>query len=123
MSQVSISIDVPNLAQATEFYCNALGCTKVRDQGNMSILSSGPTEIYLLERADGSQPLSTSLDSRSYNRHWTPIHLDFGVDDVDLVAKLVAKFGGSVEGSDSGEWGSIAYCADPFGHGFCLIKE
>ena len=123
MPQVSISIDVPNLTQATDFYCNALNCSKIRDQGSMTILSNGSVEIYLLERAEGSKPYANAKYLRTFDRHWAPIHLDFSVDDVNEAAKLVSKFGGLIEGSESDDWGSIAYCVDPFGHGFCLIKE
>jgi predicted enzyme related to lactoylglutathione lyase len=35
---------------------------------------------------------------------------------------IILALGGSHEGGESGDWGSIAYCADPFGNGFCLIK-
>jgi len=123
MTHVSISIDVPDLDQAVDFYCRALACTKLRDQGNMSVISNGSVEIFLLKRASGSKPLQNSENERAYDRHWTPVHLDFVVDDVDSAVKLITKFGGSVEGTESGDWGSIAYCADPFGHGFCVIKE
>ncbi len=123
MPHVSVSIDVPDLAEAARFYCGALGCTNVRDEGNMRVLASGPTEIYLLARAEDSQPLPDADARRSYVRHWTPVHLDFGVDNIETAVQLVLEHGGSVEGTESGNWGAIAYCADPFGHGFCLIDE
>ena len=123
MSQASISIDVPDLEEAAEFYCQALGCKKLRDQGNMTIVALGSLEIYLLERADGTNPIADTDVVRTYQRHWTPIHIDFGVDDVDAVADRILKHGGSVEGKESGDWGAIAYCVDPYGHGFCIIDE
>jgi hypothetical protein len=43
------------------------------------------------------------------------------VSNIDEALYLVLKYGGSHEGGESGEWGSIAYCADPFGNGFCLV--
>ncbi len=49
--------------------------------------------------------------------------MDFLRDDVkDTVAK-VKEYGGAHEGGESGDWGEIAYCVDPFGNGFCVIKE
>jgi predicted enzyme related to lactoylglutathione lyase len=39
------------------------------------------------------------------------------------VVKKIIDYGGIREGGDAGEWGSIAYCADPFGNGFCVINE
>ena len=123
MTKISISIDVPDLQQGEAFYCNALGCSKLRDQGDMCVLKAGNTDIYLLEKAAGSPSSSTSDSQRSFDRHWTPVHLDFGVDDVEKAKALVLESGGKVEGGESGEWGAIAYCVDPFGHGFCLINE
>ncbi len=123
MVQVSISIDVPDLAEGEAFYCKALGCSKKRDQGNMCILTAGNTDIYLLKTEAGSKTSSASDAVRSFERHWTPVHLDFGVDDVDEAVSLIKSAGGTVEGQESGEWGAIAFCADPFGHGFCVIKE
>ena len=123
MIRVSISIDVPNLKAAEEFYTGALGCKKVRDQGNMVVLSVENSDIYLLEKAEGTKPLPSETDVRSYSRHWTPIHLDFLVDDVDELVTRIKQHGGSHEGGESGDWGSIAHCADPFGNGFCLINE
>ena len=124
--KVSVSIDVPNLRIATSFYVDALGCAKLRDQGDtMVVLSGGNVDIYLIEREEATNPaaaVSSSL-SRSYNRHWTPVHLDFLVDDVETAVQSVLSAGGVREGGEEGSWGAIAHCADPFGNGFCVIKE
>lgn len=123
MTKISISIDVPDLHKAEAFYCGALGCSKLRDQGNMCVLSAGNSDLYLLEKEPGSQSSAAAESLRTYERHWTPVHLDFGVDDVEKALALVLELGGKVEGKESGDWGAIAYCVDPFGHGFCLINE
>ena len=123
MIKISVSIDVSNLKTAEAFYVEALGCKKIRDQGGMVVLSVENSDIYLQEKAAGTKPLVSSSDSRDYERHWTPIHLDFICDNVDELVLKVIEFGGLHEGGESGEWGSIAYCADPFGNGFCLINE
>lgn len=123
MIKISVSIDVSNLKKAETFYVEALGCKKVRDQGDMVVLSVENSDIYLQEKEPGTKPLLSSSVVRDYERHWTPIHLDFLCDNVDELASKILKFGGAHEGGDSGDWGSIAYCADPFGNGFCLINE
>ena len=124
MIRISVSIDVANLKQAEAFYIDALGCKKLRDQGaDMAVLSTGNCDIYLQEKAPGTKPLMSDTIVRDYQRHWTPVHLDFLTVDVDTVVKKVIASGGLHEGGDSGEWGSIAYCADPFGNGFCIINE
>ncbi len=124
MPGVSVSIDVPDLLEGVRFYSDALECTKLSDESEtVVVLSAGNTRIYLLQREPGTAKSCSRETLRSYSRHWTPVHLDFAVDDVESAAARVLSAGGSVEGTDSGEWGSIAYCADPFGNGFCLIKE
>jgi predicted enzyme related to lactoylglutathione lyase len=51
--------------------------------------------------------------------------LDFLTDtnNVDEIVKKIVQLDGQHEGGESGDWGSIAYCADPFGNGFCVINE
>ena len=124
MIKITVSIDVSDLKKAETFYIEALGCKKVRDQGSsMVVLSVENSDLYLQEKAAGTKPLRTSDVVRDYERHWTPVHLDFISDNIDEIVAKIVKLGGSHEGGDSGDWGSIAYCADPFGNGFCVINE
>lgn len=124
MIKISVSIDVSNLKKAEAFYVEALGCKKVRDQGsNMAVLSTENCNIYLQEKEAGTKPLVSSEVVRDYKRHWTPVHLDFLTKNIDVVVERVLQLGGLHEGGESGDWGSIAYCADPFGNGFCVINE
>jgi predicted enzyme related to lactoylglutathione lyase len=122
--KISVSIDVSNLKQAEIFYMKALGCKKLRDQGSdMVVLATENCDIYLQEKEIGTKPLLSSDAVRDYKRHWTPVHLDFLTENVDEVLKNILQLGGLDEGGESGNWGSIAYCADPFGNGFCIINE
>lgn len=124
MVQLSVSIDVPDLEEATGFYVSALGCEDFRqDSGNIRVLRADNCEICLLQRIKGTNPTSYQGQLRSYERHWTPVHLDFGVDDLESTLDRILKMGGTHEGSESGAWGEIEYCADPFGNGFCIIQE
>ena len=124
MIKISVSIDVSNLKKAETFYVEALGCKKVRDQGpDMVVLSVENSDIYLQEKEPGTPPLPSGSVVRDYERHWTPVHLDFICENVDELVSKILNFGGVHEGGDSGDWGSIAYCADPFGNGFCVINE
>lgn len=124
MIKISVSIDVSDLKRAETFYIEALGCKKLRDQGsNMAVLSTENCDIYLQEKESGTKPLVASEVVRDYQRHWTPVHLDFLTQNVDDVVKKIVQLGGLHEGGESGDWGSIAHCADPFGNGFCLINE
>jgi predicted enzyme related to lactoylglutathione lyase len=123
MVKISISIDVSDLRQGEEFYVSALGCKKLRDQMGMSVISSDNVEIYIQEKKAGSNPISDKSVKRDYSRHWTPIHLDFITSDIENVVKKVIELGGKKEGGESWDGGSIAYCVDPFGNGFCVINE
>lgn len=123
MIKLSVSIDVSNLKQAENFYIEALGCKKVRDQGGMSVISVDNCDIYLQEKEAGSRAVPTETIVRNYSRHWTPVHIDFLAENVEDIVERVLKLGGKHEGGESGEWGSIAYCSDPFGNGFCVINE
>ena len=124
MIKISVSIDVPDLKKAEHFYIEALGCRKIRDQGsNMAVLATENCDIYLQEKDAGTKPILSSEIVRDYKRHWTPVHLDFLTENVDETVEKVVNLGGLHEGGESGDWGSIAYCADPFGNGFCIINE
>ena len=124
MYHATISIDVPDLTSAVRFYTEALGL-KVKKQPakGMAILQTINLDIYLLQKADGTQACSESQAQRTYTRHWTPVHLDFIVPDLGSALERAVAAGARHEGGDKEKWGEIAYCSDPFGNGFCLIKE
>lgn len=124
MRQILINIDVPELESATRFYCAALGLQHTRTlDSDVAELSGGSSTIYLLKTAPGSSTNSTAADRRRYSRHWTPVHMDFVVQDMEQATRR-ALDAGAVQESDCREWrGSkcISF-SDPFGHGFCLIE-
>jgi predicted enzyme related to lactoylglutathione lyase len=67
--------------------------------------------------------LGNTQVSRHYRRHWTPVHLDFIVPDLDqAVARLTALDGSLDRAIKDREYGRIANMADPFGNGFDLIE-
>lgn len=122
--KVLINIDVPDLGPAIDFYQAALGLRNSRViDGDVAELSGASSTIYLLKKPAGSAAAKDSPDARRYARHWTPVHLDLVVDDVQAAAKQAIDAGARQE-SECIEWmGSkcISF-ADPFGHGFCLIE-
>jgi hypothetical protein len=79
--------------------------------------------LYLLRKDPGSRPANGAPRGREYARHWTPVHLDFVVDDVEAAAELAVQAGAKRE-SGCIEWrGSRCITlSDPFGHGFCVIE-
>ena len=79
--------------------------------------------IYLLEKPAGSAIGPAGGDTRRYARHWSPIHPDFLVADLDAAIANAIAAGAVQEGSTSeAPYGRLAMFADPFGHGFCLIE-
>lgn len=119
-----VNIDVPDLAPAVEFYRSALGLSLRRTlDHDVAELSGDSSVIYLLQNAEGSHPGRGLAEQRRYSGHWTPVHIDFVVEDIGKAAERVVAAGG-VRESECVEWkGSKCITfSDPFGHGFCLIE-
>jgi predicted enzyme related to lactoylglutathione lyase len=122
--RVIVNIDVPDLAPAIDFYCAALGLEWSRSlEGDVAELTGASSVIYLLQNPAGSRPVGALPLLRHYARHWTPVHMDFVVDDVAKAAQR-ALDAGAIQESECVEWmGSKCITfSDPFGHGFCLIE-
>lgn len=78
----------------------------------------------LLEKPAGSKPSPTTAHRRRFERHWTPVHLDFHVDDLHAALARVEALGARREQVfKNPERGSAAFCSDPFGHGFYLVAR
>jgi lactoylglutathione lyase len=120
--QLLVNIDVPELAPAERFYTQAFGLQIGRRFGDDAVELLGATvPIYLLHKTDGTSGAGES--KRTYARHWTPLHCDVVVDDLDVaVARAVAA--GAVQEGETRDaaWGRIVQLADPHGHGWCLIQ-
>jgi predicted enzyme related to lactoylglutathione lyase len=119
-----INIDVDDLDKATRFYQAAFGLKVGRRFGvdGVELLGSS-APIYLLVKAAGSAISSSSPLRRSYERHWTPVHLDFVVDEIESAVGQAVDAGARLEGAISThKWGRLALMVDPFGHGFCLLQ-
>ena len=79
--------------------------------------------IYLIKATQGSSPYRDASLSRHYARHWTPIHLDFVVPDLDVALERALIAGATQEGSPTDHaYGRLVLLADPFGHGECLLQ-
>jgi|SRR6188768_2215824 len=122
---VSVSIDVPSLAEGIAFYCAAFGFSKKSEPMPGGVCLHGlDIELWLLEKHAGSKPAPQTMDLRKYERHWTPVHLDFTVDDLHAALERVEALGAKREQLfENTEHGSAAFCSDPFGHGFCLLER
>jgi predicted enzyme related to lactoylglutathione lyase len=124
MKDLLVNIDVDDLDRAIAFYTAAFGLRTGRRFGADGVeLLGGPVPIYLLVKPAGSAAAATTSQARHYARHWTPVHLDIVVDDVDAAVQR-ALAAGAVQESPvkASNWGKLALMADPFGHGFCLLQ-
>jgi predicted enzyme related to lactoylglutathione lyase len=117
-----VNIDVPDLAQAEAFYTRAFDLTVTRRFGEGGVELSGlPAKLYLLVKPQGS--LGAAGQPRSYARHWTAVHLDIVVDDVEAALHKALAAGATTEDQiRTANWGRIVTIADPFGHGLCLLQ-
>ena len=120
-----INIDVPNLEVAIEFYQRATGLKLGRRlfQDTVAELTGAPVRIFLLQKAPGSFTIPATSLPRDYRRHWTPVHLDLVVPDVEAATATAIAAGARLEGQiQSYVWGRLASISDPFGHGFCFLQ-
>jgi predicted enzyme related to lactoylglutathione lyase len=124
--EILINVDVDDLEKAVAFYRDALGLQAGRRlfDGSVVEMSGASSKIHLLAKAPGSAASSQAAICRSYERHWTPLHLDFAVEDVESAVNRAMAAGATLEGKiEAFSWGRIATLSDPFGHGFCLLQS
>jgi predicted enzyme related to lactoylglutathione lyase len=125
MISLLANIDVPDLETAIEFYSQALGLRLGHRlfEGTVAEMLGGSSPIYLLAKAAGTAAGSAIPVPRDYRRHWTPVHLDFVVEDVEVAVRHARVAGASLEGDiQTYPWGLVGTMSDPFGHGFCLVQ-
>ncbi|WP_396617244.1 VOC family protein [Lysobacter soli] len=117
-----VNIDVPDVREAEVFYTGAFGLTPARRFGDDVVELLGfEAPLYLLRKDAGS--IGAGESARDYTRHWTPLHCDVVVDDLDAaLARALAA--GATQDSPirQANWGRIVTIADPFGHGWCLLQ-
>jgi len=124
MPSVLINLDVDDMERAVVFYTQALELRVGRrfDEGFVELLGT-EAPIYLLLKAAKTEPFSGGEQLRSYARHWTPVHLDFVVNDLDAAVARALASGAVLEAPPSQQpYGRLALLHDPFGHGFCLLQ-
>ena len=108
--QLLVNIDVNDLATAISFYCSAFELTVGRRFGTDGVeLLGASSPIYLLAKAEGSAPSDFTTQKRSYQRHWSPIHLDFVVPDIESALQRAVSAGARLERPiRSSKWGRLA---------------
>lgn len=124
MRELLINIDVDDIDRAITFYTSAFGVKLGRRLSDEFVELTGFTSpLYLLKRDSGTPPFSGARDVRQYQRHWTPLHLDVIVEDLEQATARAEAVGAQRESDVVEEtYGRLAYYSDPFGHGFCFIE-
>lgn len=122
-ARLLVNLDVGDLDAAERFYTEAFGLKVGRRFDGAVELLGADAPLYLLAKAAGTPAAPSPAEARDYRRHWTPVHLDFVVEDLEA-ALARARQAGAVLEKDivSHNWGRIALFADPFGNGFCLLE-
>jgi len=124
MPRLLVNVDVDDLAAAERFYTAALGLRPGRRFGDGAVeLLGAEAPVYLLRAEAGTPPFPAATERRRYQRHWTPIHLDFAVEALEPALARAEAAGARREGAIAERtWGRMAVLSDPFGHGLCLLE-
>lgn len=99
MINILVNIDVDDLEKGIAFYQNALGLRLGRRlfNGTVAEMIGASLKVYLLTRPAGSSASPKISLARDYQRHWTPVHLDFEVDDVPAAVQRALAAGAKLE--------------------------
>jgi len=124
MPKLLVNIDVNDLAEAVAFYTAAFPLTPSRRFGQTAVeLTGAEVPIYLLLKAPATPPFPEAATTRDYGRHWTPVHFDFVVEQLENAVERATGAGARTESAiERHPWGRMALMSDPFGHGFCLLE-
>ena len=124
MTELRICFDVPDLQRALDFYTCALGLLPGRRRGDSwAELLGASAPIDLLAKGQETPAAPSSEALRDYRRHWTPVHLDVVVEELEEAVARALGCGATLDQPvQVKEWGRMANLADPFGHGFCLLE-
>jgi predicted enzyme related to lactoylglutathione lyase len=124
MIEVHAYVEVTDAEAGIAFYCGGLGLTvRRRFSAHWVELAGAKTPVFLLAAMPPEADLGSRKVPRDFGRHWTPVHLDFIVDDLDAtVARLVAAGAKVEKPTAEKEYGRICWLSDPFGNGFDVIQ-
>jgi catechol 2,3-dioxygenase-like lactoylglutathione lyase family enzyme len=109
-----LCIDVDDVARAVRFYADGIGFELVKQEAAWAQLKAGGHTVWIMKIDAGRQgPIS-----RDYSRHWTPLHLDIKVADMESAIARAVAAGGKLESRPKPE---LANFSDPAGNGVDLV--
>jgi predicted enzyme related to lactoylglutathione lyase len=119
-----VNVDVQDLEAGIRFYGDGLGLRLRRRLGrDIAELEGAACPVFLIRHAPGSEPFVGAHASRGFARHWTPVHLDFVVPDLDTAIRAAESAGARREGGiREFAGGRYLVLSDPFGNGFCILQ-
>jgi predicted enzyme related to lactoylglutathione lyase len=125
MLEVHVYIEIDDLERGVQFYADGLGLRVLRRLTPRWVeLAGAQMPIHLLARPELTFETGEHVLAKDFARHWTPVHLDFVVDDLEAAIKRAVQAGAALErrADHPGFW-RLAALADPFGNGFDLIEQ
>jgi predicted enzyme related to lactoylglutathione lyase len=120
MTTVGICIDVEDVDRAVDFYRDGLGLRLIDSGQGWATMALGEQTFFLgIPWGPGGRI------ERDHRRHWTPVHLDFVVDDFDASVERAIKAGAKFDRPvlRRPDLGDMANMSDPSGNGFDLIQR
>jgi predicted enzyme related to lactoylglutathione lyase len=120
MTTIGISIDVEDVDRAVHFYRDGLGLRLVDKGDGWATMALGAQTFFL-----GLPWGPEGRIKRDHQRHWTPVHLDFVVDDFDALVEQAIRAGAKLDRPvlRRPDLGDMANMSDPSGNGFDLIQR
>ena len=118
-------IEVDDLDRGLRFYVDGLGLHVLRHLTPKWVeLAGAQVPIHLLARPEPTFETGEHVLAKDFERHWTPVHLDFVVDDLEAAVERALQAGAVVERRvDHPGYFRLVALADPFGNGFDLIEQ
>src|ERR1044072_916315 len=93
-----VNIDVPDLASAEKFYVQAFDLKVGRRLGEGFVELLGlEAPIYLLETKECLIPFPHGKTTRTYARHWCPVHFDLTVPNLEKATERALAAGAKIE--------------------------
>jgi predicted enzyme related to lactoylglutathione lyase len=115
-----ICIDVDDVPRAVAFYGAGLGFDVVESQPDWAQLRLGGQRFWIMRTPAGRD----REIMRDFRRHWTPLHLDLHVDDLEEAVRDALGAGGTLDREiQRGPKGDLANLSDPSGNGIDLVAS
>jgi predicted enzyme related to lactoylglutathione lyase len=119
--KLEICMDVDDVERAVAFYSRGLGLALVEQEPGWAHVKLGEQTFWIMKKLPGPGGPA----NRDYARHWTPVHLDLVVDDIDEAVERALAAGGRLDKPIMRDpnRGDLANLSDPAGNGVDLVRR